>query len=152
MSILYEAVRIAVKAHAGQVDKAGAPYITHPLRVMAALAAAGWSEEMAAAGVLHDVVEDTTVTLKDISDATTLYVTGIVDGVTRRRGETYRAFVTRAARRTATRLIKRADVADNMARAPLLPGMTGLSLTERYAMAERILGGLSLTDGGMGKL
>lgn len=150
MSILYEAVRIAVRAHAGQVDKVGAPYINHPLRVMAALAAAGWAEDIVAAGVLHDVVEDTTVTLKDIRDATrSPYVAFIVDGVTRRDSETYRAFVTRAAEHPDARLVKRADVADNMNR-PLPPSMAGM--LKRYAMAERILGGLSLSDSGMGEL
>lgn len=147
VSILYEAVKIAVDAHADQVDKAGAPYITHPLRVMAALTAARWSEEIVAAGMLHDVVEDTTVTLEDISDATrSPHVASIVDGVTRRRGETYRAFVTRAAEHPDTRLVKRADVADNMIRSPAI-----LSMLKRYAMAEKILGGLSLTDSSMGE-
>lgn len=57
MSTLERAIEIARKAHEGQSDKGGAPYITHPLRVMER---AG-PEEAKMAAVLHDVVEDTTV-------------------------------------------------------------------------------------------
>ena len=51
---LEKAIKIAVKAHAGQVDKGGNPYILHPLRVMLSLN----TEEERIVGVLHDVVED----------------------------------------------------------------------------------------------
>jgi len=51
---LEKAIKIAVEAHIGQVDKGGNPYILHPLRVMLALG----TEEERIVGVLHDVVED----------------------------------------------------------------------------------------------
>ena len=51
---LERAIAIATEAHAGQADKAGAPYVLHPLRVMQALG----SEQERIVGVLHDVVED----------------------------------------------------------------------------------------------
>ena len=51
---LEKAIKIAVEAHAGQVDKGGNPYILHPLRVMLSLN----TEEERIVGVLHDVVED----------------------------------------------------------------------------------------------
>jgi (p)ppGpp synthase/HD superfamily hydrolase len=54
LSNLQRAIAIATEAHEGQLDKAGAPYVTHPLRVMAALETI--EEKMV--GVLHDVVED----------------------------------------------------------------------------------------------
>ena len=54
MSTLERAIEIARQAHAGQVDKAGADYIGHPLRVMEM----GRTEEEKIVGVLHDVVED----------------------------------------------------------------------------------------------
>ena len=57
MSTIERAVEIAARAHAGQVDKAGMPYLFHPLRVM--LSVSTPEERMAA--VLHDVVEDTPV-------------------------------------------------------------------------------------------
>ena len=65
MSNLSTAIAIAAKAHEGQVDKGGRPYILHPLRVM--LAVQGEHAQMAA--VLHDVIEDTDVTVKDLADA-----------------------------------------------------------------------------------
>jgi GTP diphosphokinase / guanosine-3',5'-bis(diphosphate) 3'-diphosphatase len=57
MATLERAIEIAARAHAGQTDKAGQPYILHPLRVM--LAVNSLPEKMAA--VMHDVVEDTNV-------------------------------------------------------------------------------------------
>ena len=51
---LENAIKVAVEAHAGQVDKGGSPYILHPLRVMLSLN----TEEQRIVGVLHDVVED----------------------------------------------------------------------------------------------
>jgi (p)ppGpp synthase/HD superfamily hydrolase len=62
MSTIERAVEIAARAHAGQVDKAGAPYLLHPLRVM--LAVNTPHERISA--VLHDVVEDTAVALGDL--------------------------------------------------------------------------------------
>ena len=59
---LAEAIELARRAHAGQLDKAGEPYIGHPLRVMSRVQ--GTSARMTA--VLHDVAEDTSVTLADL--------------------------------------------------------------------------------------
>jgi (p)ppGpp synthase/HD superfamily hydrolase len=56
MSTLQRAIEIAVMAHKGQVDKAGAPYVLHPLRVMHSLRAENVQTQIV--GVLHDVVED----------------------------------------------------------------------------------------------
>lgn len=54
MSDLNRAIEIATLAHAGQVDKGGAPYIMHPIRVMLAMD----TEEARIVAVLHDVLED----------------------------------------------------------------------------------------------
>lgn len=62
MSTREKAIEISARAHAGQVDKAGAPDLLHPLRVM--LSVKMPQQQMAA--VLHDVVEDTPVTLEDL--------------------------------------------------------------------------------------
>jgi hypothetical protein len=62
MSDLTTAILVAANAHHGQVDKAKQPYILHPLRVMLAVD----SDEERIAAVLHDVVEDTEVTLEDL--------------------------------------------------------------------------------------
>ena len=84
MSTLEKAIEIAARAHTGQVDKAGAPYILHPLRLMMAVRRP--NERMAA--VLHDVVEDTDVTLDDLRAAQFQEeVLDAVDALTKRKGE-----------------------------------------------------------------
>ena len=53
-NLLERAIIIATNAHAGQVDKAGEPYILHPLRIMASM----WTDTERVVALLHDVVED----------------------------------------------------------------------------------------------
>ena len=62
MHLVEKAIALAVEAHAGEVDKQGKPYILHPLHLMMQMETA---EEMITA-VLHDVVEDTALTLEDL--------------------------------------------------------------------------------------
>lgn len=85
-----DAEAVAVRAHAGQTDKAGVPYIEHPRAVAARLSEQGWGEDVIIAGWLHDVVEDTDVSLADLTGmGASSNVVRIVDAVTRRAGETY---------------------------------------------------------------
>jgi len=110
MSTLERAIAIAAKAHAGKVDKAGAPYILHPLRVMLKLE--GTEERMAA--VLHDVVEDSDITLEQLrNEDFPDEVVDAVDAVTIRPGEDYDDFVRRAALNRIGRRVKLADLEDN---------------------------------------
>lgn len=103
-------VMLAAEAHLGQVDKAGAPYIHHPLRLM--LRAETVEEQMTA--VLHDVVEDSRWTLERL--AREGFEEGVVralDHLTKRDGEDYEAFIERVAEdRLATR-VKLLDLRDN---------------------------------------
>jgi len=67
--MIESAIIFASKAHEGQVRKVSqVPFILHPLAVGCLLADAGESEEVIAAGILHDTVEDTQVSLKQIED------------------------------------------------------------------------------------
>jgi (p)ppGpp synthase/HD superfamily hydrolase len=68
LSIRFErALRLAASGHAGQVRKgSGVPYIQHPMGVALILARAGFDEDVVIAGLLHDLVEDTEVTLDQI--------------------------------------------------------------------------------------
>jgi len=85
MSNLETAIALAANTHAGQVDKAGQPYILHPLRVM--LQVSEPHERMAAA--LHDVVEDTDVSLESLrKQGFPEEVVEAVDALTKRDGET----------------------------------------------------------------
>ena len=111
MSLIEKAIAIAVEAHKGQEDKAGDPYILHPLRVMFRMET---KEEMIAA-VLHDVLEDTPITpdqLKEMGFSET--VLKALDSVTKRDGERYEDFVQRAALHPIGKKIKLADLRDNM--------------------------------------
>jgi (p)ppGpp synthase/HD superfamily hydrolase len=111
MSTLERAIEIAARSHAGQVDKAGQPYILHPLRLMLAVTA---PEERIAA-VLHDVVEDTPVTLDDLAAAGfSRDVLTAVEALTKLEGESRIAAAQRAAQNPIARVVKLADVADNM--------------------------------------
>lgn len=68
MSAIERAIATALDAHEGQVDKGGAPYILHPLRVMAAVEqmCPDCPEEVLVAAVLHDVIEDSHFSHLDI--------------------------------------------------------------------------------------
>ena len=106
-----DAIALAVDAHRGQVDRAGQPYILHPLRVMYRLE--GEVEQMV--GVLHDVVEDSALTFEDLRRmGYSETVLAALDGVTRREHETYDEFVTRSLAHPLSRRVKLADLADNM--------------------------------------
>lgn len=110
MSTLEKAIAMAAKAHEGQLDKAGAPYVLHPLRMMLRLST---TEERVTA-VLHDVVEDCGVSLDDLRTAGfTEGVIAAIDSVTRRHEEPYEAFVRRAAMNPIGRRVKLADLEDN---------------------------------------
>ena len=78
-----KAVEIAKKAHDGQFRKTGEPYIVHPLAVKKILEEWGMDEDTIIAGVLHDTVEDTNLTLDDIRKEFGEPVAFLVDDVTK---------------------------------------------------------------------
>ncbi|MCI8336726.1 MAG: bifunctional (p)ppGpp synthetase/guanosine-3',5'-bis(diphosphate) 3'-pyrophosphohydrolase [Peptococcaceae bacterium] len=77
------AFALAVKAHEGQKRDSGAPYITHPFAVAEILVSLNMDDKAIAAGLLHDVVEDTEYTLEDITQAFDKELATLVDGVTK---------------------------------------------------------------------
>jgi (p)ppGpp synthase/HD superfamily hydrolase len=106
-----DAILLAVQAHQGQKDKAGAPYILHPLRVMLRM---GSDVEMMVA-VLHDVLEDTQYTLLDLQQAGyPERVLEALDCLTRRENETYGEFIERVKTNPLAHKVKIADLEDNM--------------------------------------
>ena len=80
---LKEAIEVATKAHEGQLRKTGEPYIIHPLAVKKILEEWGMDEDTVIAGVLHDTVEDTELSLKEIEDTFGKDVAFLVNGVTK---------------------------------------------------------------------
>ncbi|MBA2563833.1 MAG: HD domain-containing protein [Gemmatimonadetes bacterium] len=110
-SALEEAIALAVEAHRGQRDKAGAPYILHPLRIMGSMQ----TETEKVVAMLHDVVEDTEWTIERLRERGFVEeVLTAVDALTRRPEESYEAFVDRAATNPVARRVKIADLEDNM--------------------------------------
>jgi len=111
MSTLERAIAIAANGHAGMLDKGGAPYILHPLRMMLNLS----STDERIVAVLHDVCEDcegwTLDRLRDEGFAE--HIITALDSVTKRDGEDYEAFARRAAANPIGRRVKLADLADN---------------------------------------
>jgi len=112
LTLLEKALLLAVQAHLGQTDKAGQPYVFHPLRLMMTLE----TEDEKLAALLHDVVEDSAITLDDLrQEGFPEMVVQAVDALTRRKPEeSYEAFVARAARHPVARRVKLADLRDNM--------------------------------------
>ncbi|MBN2472042.1 MAG: HD domain-containing protein [Anaerolineae bacterium] len=111
MAGLEDAILLAAQAHRGQQDKNGQPYILHPLRLMLAVS----GEDAQTAAVLHDVVEDTPVTLDELRAAGFAEaVVAAVDHLTRREGESYEAFIQRIKPHPLARRVKLADLRDNM--------------------------------------
>jgi (p)ppGpp synthase/HD superfamily hydrolase len=108
---LEDTILLAAQAHRGQKDKAGAPYILHPLRMMLRM---DTEEEMMVA-VLHDVIEDSLYTLSDLEQAGyPRAVLEAVDCLTRQQDESYDEFIERIKPNPLARRVKLADLEDNM--------------------------------------
>lgn len=109
--MLEKAILIAINAHQGQTDKAGESYILHPLRVM--FSRKNETERICA--VLHDVIEDTDVTLDYLRDeGFSEEVLSSLDALTKRNDEDYNEFIDRVIRNNIACHVKLADLCDNM--------------------------------------
>ena len=82
-SMIEQAYQVALAAHAGQTRKSGEPYIHHPLSVATIVARQGLDDVTVAAALLHDAVEDTSISLDDLERDFGSDVRLIVDGVTK---------------------------------------------------------------------
>lgn len=137
MATLERAIELAARAHAGQRDKGGQPYILHPLRVMMAVT----TDAERIAAVLHDVVEDTSITFDDL--VAEGFADDIVDAIralTKFEGETREQAAKRLVRDPIARAVKLADIADNMdlTRIPV-PSERDHARLREYAVARDIL-------------
>lgn len=111
MPTLEDAIILATMAHVGQVDKANKPYILHPLKVMQKMET---MDEMMAA-VLHDVVEDTDITIDDLIKRG--YPDTVVEAVrllTHESEVEYFEYVERCKSNPIAKKVKLADTTDNM--------------------------------------
>jgi len=136
---LDDAIQLARRAHEGQLDKSGRPYIAHPLRVMGYVS--GEHERMTA--VLHDVVEDTEVTLADLTSAgCPTEVVAAVEAISRGPDEPQDSYLARVLANPLALVVKRADIADNLSpdRMARLDPATQDRLRAKYEAALRTLG------------
>lgn len=107
---LDRAIELAKQHHKGQTDKAGKPYINHPLRVMNQMK----SEDEKIVAVLHDIVEDTNISLNDLrNEGFSEEVVSAVECLTKQDGENYDSYIERISFNPLAVKIKLADLEDN---------------------------------------
>ena len=111
MNDLEEAIQLAVEAHEGDTDTAGATYIRHPLRLMEQMD----TEQERIVAVLHDVVEDSEKDLKEIEKRFGGDVRDAVDALTKDQDDDYLdEYIPNIASNPLARKVKRADLRDNL--------------------------------------
>src|SRR3954468_20250201 len=131
--MLVRAYRFSEIAHRGQLRNSGDPYITHSVEVAKILAELGLDTVTVSAGLLHDVVEDTDIGLRDVEDEFGKQIADIVDGLTKiaklpsggssqeRQVESYRKLLLSIAKDARVIIVKLADRLHNMRTLDWLP-------------------------------
>ena len=105
-----KAYEIAKKAHLGQIDKAGEDYIKHPEKVASFVN----SDEEKAVAYLHDVIEDTELTLEDLREyGFSKEVLEAVDVITKKKGQDYQTYLNSVKENKLARVVKLADLRHN---------------------------------------
>jgi (p)ppGpp synthase/HD superfamily hydrolase len=145
--IVDDAKRLATAAHDGQFDKSGQPYIGHPARVAARTRDHGGDDDIEVVAWLHDVVEDTDVTLDVIEKEFGPAIARAVDAITRRPDDAGDEYYHRVAGNRIALAVKRSDIEDNLDpnRTAKLDPSTRERLAAKYAHALAVLDGKSTT-------
>lgn len=149
------AFTMARQAHKGQMRSSGDPFISHPIEVAIILVGLGMDSDTIIGGILHDVVEDTSITLEDIRKQFGGDVADLVDGVTKlanipyssraeQQAENVRKMLLAMAKDVRVVIIKLADRLHNMRtldyRAPEKQRVKSLETMEIYAPLAHRLG------------
>ncbi len=140
MATIEKALQIAAKAHEGQKDKSGLPYIFHPLRVMMRVE----GEEARIVAILHDAIEDTSVSADDLRQAGfSEKIVASVLSMSHRKDESYADYVVRCKSNAVARQVKLADLEDNsrLERSILRPQRFEADVARlcRYALSYKFL-------------
>ena len=131
-----KAYEIAKKAHKGQVDKAGVDYINHPLTV----ASKCQSEDERIVALLHDVVEDTDVTLEDLSKVFDKHIIDAIDAITHREGVSYEDYLLNLKKNELALHVKFKDIENNMDLSRIKnPTQKDYDRLEKYRFALNVL-------------
>jgi GTP pyrophosphokinase len=121
--LIVKTVDFVAEAHKGQLRKSGEPYIKHPIAVAKTLAELKMDSAVIAAGLLHDVVEDTSHSIKEIQETFGAEIAEMVDGLTKiadiqkgidRTAKTFKKFLTNISKHPQIIAIKLADRLNNM--------------------------------------
>lgn len=110
IELIAEASKLSKWAHMGQTDKAGEDYFLHPQTVASFVD----TPEEKAVAYLHDVIEDTSITLSDLrSKGFDENVIEAIDAITKREGEEYDAYLSRVIENPVATKVKLADMKHN---------------------------------------
>lgn len=156
MPTIEETIILAATAHRGQKDLAGLPYITHVMRVASSFVLPAEDDERTVS-LLHDVVEDTEVTLKKLRDLGYYpAVVDAVDAISRRKGrfasglatgtewhESYSEYIERVALNPLATRVKLADLRDLLDERRVSTGMLSPETRRKYQEALMRLSGVS---------
>jgi GTP pyrophosphokinase len=150
-----EAYELAEECHAGQMRKSGDPYLVHPLRVARTLAGLGLDTPSVIAGILHDTIEDSELTLYDLTERFDREVAMLVDGVTKlgkvhylstreNQAESFRKMLVAMSRDIRVLLVKLCDRLDNMRTLDAMPAHKQRRIAQEtadiFAPLARLLG------------
>lgn len=137
MATLERAISLAAERHAGQVDKANAPYILHPLRVMLNVP----EIEHKIVAVLHDILEDTATTIDELYRLG--FQTHLIDAIialTKQESESRIQAAQRTVQNPIARVVKLADITDNMDLSRIqTPTMKDFERLKEYQQVRDIL-------------
>ncbi|MDS8284694.1 GTP pyrophosphokinase [Streptococcus pneumoniae] len=132
-----KAHEVAKKAHFGQTDRAGIDYIKHPETVASFVT----TDEEKAVAYLHDVIEDTTLTLLDLKkEGFSKNIIEAVDILTKKKGQDYQSYLNLVKTNELARVVKLADLRHNsdLTRLPLITEKD-LERNKKYSSAIRFL-------------
>lgn len=136
MAGLTRALILAAEQHDGQTDKAGNPFIFHPLRLLAK----ALTEEEQIVAVLHDIVEKTTATLEQLrEEGFSEAVVEAVDALSRRVKESYKDYINRVKENPLARRVKIYDLQDNLQIVRYRKNQRDQDKTKKYIEALEIL-------------
>lgn len=150
-----EAYELAEECHAGQMRKSGDPYLIHPLRVARTLVGIGLDTPSVIAGILHDTVEDSELTVFDLTERFGREVAMLVDGVTKlgkvpylstreNQAESFRKMLVAMSRDIRVLLVKLCDRLDNMRTLEAMPAHKQRRIAQEtadiFAPLARLLG------------
>lgn len=134
-SLYRKALVFAAEAHDGQFQDEGGPYILHPVRVAERVRRDGGTEVHQAVALLHDVVEDTDVSLGWVRGVFGDVIADAVDAITHRPNEPRVVYLTRCHGNPIAREVKLCDVLDNRDRPPVADPERQRRLDFKYEQA-----------------